>query len=63
MPAITPIEIENLHCKLYLNEKNAVVTSMNLHEYSDSSSIDIGYFITEKNHYQEQINTDQRDSL
>ena len=30
---IEPIEIENLHCKLYLNEQNAVVTSMNLHEY------------------------------
>ena len=50
---IEPIEIENLHCKLYLNEQHAVVTSMNLHEYSDTSSIDIGYLITEKNMYEE----------
>nr|WP_320154055.1 phospholipase D-like domain-containing protein [uncultured Draconibacterium sp.] len=50
---IEPIEIENLHCKLYLNEQHAVVTSMNLHEYSDTSSIDIGYLITEKDMYKE----------
>jgi hypothetical protein len=50
---IEPIEIENLHCKLYLNERHAVVTSMNLHEYSDTSSIDIGYLITEEDKYKE----------
>lgn len=50
---IEPVEIENLHCKLYLNEQNAVVTSMNLHEYSDTSSIDIGYLITEEEKYKE----------
>lgn len=50
---IEPVEIENLHCKIYLNENHAVVTSMNLHEYSDSSSIDIGYLITESERYQE----------
>jgi len=52
---VTPIEIDNLHCKLYLNEKNAVVTSMNLHEYSDNSSIDIGYFISNEEQYKELI--------
>ena len=50
---IEPIEIENLHCKIYLNEMNAVVTSMNLHEFSDSSSIDIGYFIQDNKQYKE----------
>ncbi|MEQ9285369.1 MAG: hypothetical protein RIG77_00585 [Cyclobacteriaceae bacterium] len=50
---IEPIEIENLHCKIYLNEQNAVVTSMNLHEYSDTSSIDIGYLITQEDKYKE----------
>lgn len=50
---IEPIEIENLHCKMYLNEQHAVVTSMNLHEYSDTSSIDIGYLITEEDKYKE----------
>ncbi|BDS12728.1 phospholipase D-like domain-containing protein [Aureispira anguillae] len=52
---IEPIEVENLHCKIYLNEQNAVVTSMNLHQYSDSSSIDIGYLITQKDKYEEII--------
>lgn len=52
---IEPIEIENLHCKIYLNEQNAIVTSMNLHEFSDSSSIDIGYWISDKEKHQELI--------
>ncbi|MBY0478979.1 MAG: hypothetical protein K2Q24_15130 [Chitinophagaceae bacterium] len=50
---ITPIEIENLHCKIYLNEKTAIVTSMNLHYYSDTNSIDIGYCTTNENEYLE----------
>jgi hypothetical protein len=50
---IEPIEIENMHCKLYLNEKHAVVTSMNLHEFSDNSSIDIGYYVTQHDKYLE----------
>lgn len=50
---IEPHEVENLHCKLYLNERHAVVTSMNLHEYSDTSSIDIGYLITREDKYKE----------
>ncbi len=41
---IEPIEVERLHCKFYMNENGAVVTSMNLNESSDKSSIDIGYF-------------------
>lgn len=45
---IKPIEVENLHCKIYMNETSAVVTSMNLLEYSDSNSIDIGYQIINK---------------
>lgn len=53
---IEPIEIENLHCKIYLNEQHAIVTSMNLHEYSDSSSIDIGYLIEEEEKYKELTN-------
>ncbi len=52
---INPIEIENLHAKIYLNESNAVVTSMNLYKYSDDASLDIGYFISEKEQYDELI--------
>jgi hypothetical protein len=46
---ITPIEVENLHCKIYLNEKNAIVTSMNLYFYS----IEIGYEVKEKEKHAE----------
>lgn len=45
---ISPIEVNNLHAKLYINEKNAIVTSLNLLKYSDSYSLDIGYFIDGK---------------
>jgi hypothetical protein len=37
-----PIEIENLHAKIYFNEKEAILTSMNLNVSSDNNSIDIG---------------------
>ena len=50
---IEPIEIENLHCKLYMNENKAVVTSMNLTQGSDNSSLDIGYFVSEPEKYAE----------
>ncbi|MBS1571454.1 MAG: hypothetical protein JST62_03525 [Bacteroidetes bacterium] len=50
---VTPIEVENLHCKIYMNESQAVVTSMNLHEFSDSNSIDIGYSINIEKDYAE----------
>lgn len=50
---IEPIEIENLHCKLYLNESKAVVTSMNLSQVSDNASLDIGYYISERDKYDE----------
>jgi len=39
---IKPILIESLHAKIYLNEKDAVVTSMNLNKTSDDNSTDIG---------------------
>ena len=39
-------EIQNLHAKLYINEKQAIVTSMNLLLSSEISSVELGY-ITE----------------
>lgn len=36
-------KIEYLHSKIYLNEKQGLVTSMNLHEFSDKKSKDIAY--------------------
>jgi hypothetical protein len=50
---IRPIEIENLHCKIYLNDSKAIITSMNLHYYSDTNSIDIGYITTTEVEYNE----------
>ncbi len=40
---VNVFEIENLHAKIYLNEKYGIVSSQNLHHYSDEKSIDIGY--------------------
>lgn len=38
---IIPQEIHRLHCKIYLNEKTAIISSMNLVESSDTDSLDI----------------------
>lgn len=40
---IEPFLIENLHAKLYLNEKYAIFSSMNLVKYSDDFSIDFAF--------------------
>lgn len=40
---IKPICIPNLHCKMYVNEKYGIVTSMNLLLSSEISSLEIGY--------------------
>lgn len=43
---IYPIYIKDLHAKVYINDKYAIVTSQNIIEYSDINSIEVGY-ITE----------------
>lgn len=48
-----PITIPNLHTKLYLNEKCAIVSSMNLLHSSDISSLDIALKTETKEEYQE----------
>ena len=40
------ILIDNLHAKLYMNDKYAIVTSQNLLQSSDNNSIEIGYMTT-----------------
>lgn len=50
---IDGIPVENLHCKIYMNEKYAVVSSMNLYEYSDVNSLDIAYKTETKKEYKE----------
>lgn len=52
---IIPIEIPNLHSKLYFNEKQAIITSMNLLTSSDINSLEIGYSTETKKEYDEII--------
>lgn len=37
--------IENLHAKIYLNEEQAIITSMNLYEYSQINNHEIGVLL------------------
>jgi hypothetical protein len=53
---IKPILIDNLHAKIYMNERVAVITSMNLLETSDISSIDIGMVTENQKEYDEVLN-------
>ena len=46
-------QIEGLHAKLYFNESQVIVTSMNLYEYSDINSIEIGMLYEGENEYQD----------
>lgn len=39
------IFVERLHAKLYLNEKEALLTSMNLYESSKDNNYEIGYYL------------------
>ncbi len=50
-----PISVPNLHTKLYINEKYAIVSSMNLSTYSDMNSLDIAYQTETKKEYNELI--------
>ena len=48
---IIPKTIKNLHCKIYFNEKVAIVSSMNLLLTSEINSLDIAYKTTSKSEY------------
>lgn len=48
-----PYEIANLHCKIYINESYAIVSSMNLLLTSEINSLDIAYKTTSKEEYDE----------
>jgi hypothetical protein len=45
--------LPDIHCKLYLNEKNGIVTSMNLLSNSDINALEIGYVTETKQEYEE----------
>jgi hypothetical protein len=50
-----PIEIEDLHCKFYLNETYGIVTSMNLLISSDINSLEIGYVTETVQEYEDLV--------
>ncbi len=52
---INPILIKDLHAKVYINEKYAIVSSQNITHYSDINSIDLGYITETENERKELI--------
>lgn len=40
--------LENLHAKCYYNEKEMVITSMNMYEFSEKNNREMGVFISKK---------------
>lgn len=50
---IEPICIPNLHCKLYFNEKVAIITSMNILLSSEINSLELGYMTETSKEYEE----------
>jgi len=43
------ILVEKLHAKLYLNERRAIISSMNLYNSSEEQNIEIGYLVSQWN--------------
>ena len=37
---------KNLHAKCYINEKKAIISSMNLYDYSQTTNVEMGFLIT-----------------
>jgi hypothetical protein len=50
-----PYLIENLHAKIYFNEKQAIISSINLNESSDNNSLDIALQTETEAEYNEVI--------
>jgi phosphatidylserine/phosphatidylglycerophosphate/cardiolipin synthase-like enzyme len=42
------ISLENLHSKIYLNDRKCLITSMNFYEYSQINNFEIGVLIEER---------------
>jgi hypothetical protein len=39
---------KNLHAKCYINENKAIISSMNLYDYSQTSNVEMGFLITKE---------------
>ena len=48
MPSIKTGLLKNLHAKCYMNEKEAILTSMNLYEYSQNNNNEMGILISSR---------------
>ena len=48
LPGITVSFLKDLHAKCYLNEKEALLTSMNLHEFSQEHNDEMGILVSKK---------------
>jgi len=46
VPSIRTSFCENLHAKCYLNENEAVITSMNLYQFSQVNNYEMGIYVT-----------------
>jgi hypothetical protein len=46
LPGLTRYFLENLHAKCYYNEARLVITSMNLHEFSEKTNREMGVLVT-----------------
>lgn len=45
---IITYECANLHAKCYINEKEAIITSMNLYQYSQQNNVEMGIYISKE---------------
>jgi len=48
MDSIKVLFCKNLHAKCYLNEKEAIITSMNLYEFSQQNNNEMGIYVTKE---------------
>ena len=48
MDSIKVLFCKNLHAKCYINEEEAIITSMNLYEFSQQNNNEMGIYITKK---------------
>jgi phosphatidylserine/phosphatidylglycerophosphate/cardiolipin synthase-like enzyme len=39
---------KNLHAKCYINENKAIISSMNLYDYSQTTNVEMGFLITKE---------------
>jgi hypothetical protein len=49
MPGIMLMYHKDLHAKCYLNEKEAIITSMNLYMFSQQNNVEMGIYISKEN--------------